>query len=720
MTTEPIARRPLSDLLAPAFSEKLRHLGFSIEQPFIRLTRLQQKSVLGLIANEARSLREALPFLVHHQTVSLRRASIRPNTLASLERGGVASLGHLARLPMDEIQALMTGRRSEQQLAEIIDLAIRVSARYVDSDDVAQWPDDDAAPAAADSVLDPRLHLQGLSVSDLVGLELVAAWGAAVSLRGPAGSAAATALADGLAPEADGVADAIAEFAGAAPAALLETPLAIDFADRPRSILRSVIADLREHRAGAIYVRRTFVGRPPTLDALGRELGVSPERIRQLGQVGAMRLVNRIESPEALPLRWRIAAIATRIGPMCPAAALESDDGYAALVATSDEGAITRQMVLHLLKMKEQSGWLGQQGGFFPGTPAAMALADDEGFIGSGEDLEERLVANGVLAEHVDEWVATCDRLGLADDTYVVWPRNVVDRAKLMLRVREQPMDLEELTALVGPDMNRRGVRDQLIQNLTRTRKNEVALRAWGFASYGSVADAIEQMLDDRGGRASLALLMGQLPEQCGISAASVSTIARTPYFIVEGKGRWVRIRGEDEPYVPEYRAHDRPMVLGGASAASLALVIVCDEKVLDGFSPSVPEGFAFDLTVTPGTHLPLSGAYGDRALTWNSTSSTGPSLSSVRVDAMEHGLAVGDALVAEVCPEQHLISTWGVRAPSPTASDRQRAAFELIGCNPEHDPIQAARRLWIKDSLGVTNWVERVALRCPLDGWFT
>ncbi len=718
MTTEPIARRPLSDLLAPAFSEKLRHRGFSIEQPFVRLTRLQQQLVLGLIANEACSLREAMPLLVHHQTVSLHHEGVRHDTVTSLERGGVANLGHLARLPMEEIRALMTGPRSERQLAETIHFALRVSARNVHSGEAAQWADDDASSGRADPVLDPRLHLQGLPVADLVGLELIAAWGAAVALRGPAGSAAATALAAGLVPEADGVAAAIAEFAGAAPAALLETPLAIDFADRPRSILRSVIADLCAHRAGAIYVRRTFfIGRCPTLDVLGHEHGVSRERIRQLEQVGAERLAARIESPEALPLRWRIAAIATRIGPICPVTTLDSDDGYAAVVATNDEGAITRQMVLHLLKMKEQSGWLGQEGGFFPDARAALALADDEGFIGSREDLEERLIANGVPAEYVDEWVAACGRLGLADDTYVTWPRNVVDRARLMLRVREQPMDLEELTALVGPGMNRRAVRDPLLRNLTRTRKNEVALPAWGLASYEGVAAAIEQMVDERGGRASLASLMGQLPEQFGISAVSVSAFARAPYFVV--KDSWVRIRGEDEPYMPMYRAYDHPRVLGGASAASLAFVIVCDEKVLAGFSPLVPEGFAFDLTVTPGTHLPLSGAYGDRALTWNSMSSTGPLLSSVRVDAMEYGLAVGDALVAEVCPEKRLISTWGVRAPTLAASDRKRAAFELMGCNPEHDPTQAARRLWINDPLGVTNWVERVALRCPLDGWF-
>lgn len=710
------AEAPLAALLSAPLFDQLAPFGIGRLTTVSSLPRAQQVAVMDAIAAGTARLGDAVPSLARHQALALRDVGLRDITTRALQEAGIETIGRLANEPIDLIREHLGARQSGRGLREIVHASLAVAARPGEERPRLTRQDPSPRLDGLERKAPPDLSVEGARVQNLTGIGLVVAWAAAAGYRSLSAADLEVALTSQWIADEPDLADALRDIGSTPPANLMNTRLAADFQRRPGHVLRSILVETEGDRAGKVFLRRALSEVKPTLQSLGEELTISRERARQLHKRGKAQFAQLTSAASARPLTWCLASMRRRLGSLCPASAFEADPGYTQLSGPTAH-PLTRSATLYLLGWIEKRGWVGPVDALFPGRAAAVSLADERGLVGGRDALAAALCERGVREEWQERWLQDSPGIELFDSAYVAWPGNVVDRARLVLWLRGAPMALDELAPIVAKGQSRRAARDRLLSNLARTGLTEVALPEWGLPEYEGVGSAIEQMIKSADGRITLAALQDQIPDRFGVRRGTVAAVARTPRFVVSDG--WVRLRGNDEPYVPALRASDLPNVFRGDRETSIAILIHCTENHLKGFSSWLPEGFAFDLGLRPGARMALMGALGDSEIFWNATTVNGPAISSIRAYAAAYGLSVGDAVMVEVSPAEREIVTWGIRAPDSTDADRVRAAYEILGCDPGVEPERAARRLWVANPSNVSNWAERVRLRCSLPGWF-
>lgn len=73
-----------------------------------------------------------------------------------------------------------------------------------------------------------------------------------------------------------------------------------------------------DERERLILTERILSDTPPTLSGIGAQLGISPERVRQLQARTCVRLRSSLQSSQFAPLRWRVEDLTDVIGTMLP------------------------------------------------------------------------------------------------------------------------------------------------------------------------------------------------------------------------------------------------------------------------------------------------------------------------------------------------------------------------------------------------------------------
>lgn len=418
------------------------------------------------------------------------------------------------------------------------------------------------------------------------------------------------------------------EFLSAADALRAEIQIGREFA----SVLESM-----DQRRRTIARRRTYARVPDKLAVLGREFGVSRERVRQLevrlrwevekaashtvGRAAAWleKAVGIAARPEKFekilgllvgdaPLQWRAAV----------EVAIMKEGGYEYL-----DGVVGSEAFRELIERVRRLA---------PGFATRAGVIDEDG-------LRERLGATGV-----PEWSALARNAGLVrlGDSLVLRDTR---RARVFLALRRigEPAR-RDLIADVAGLLDNSSLSSLLSSDslFVRFTKDKWGLSDWTDDPYEGVVDAIVKRIEEAGGEASVAALVEDIPARFEVLPATVRNYLGTRKFEVDGD----RVRVVAAPVAPMRDLGEARDIVWSPDGTPV-LRFVVGMHHLRGNSQKVSVAVAQHLGVglDGSAKIPFQRPRGvdDASVIWRSYDPNGPEIGRLREALLEFGVQPGE-----------------------------------------------------------------------------
>lgn len=381
--------------------------------------------------------------------------------------------------------------------------------------------------------------LPSWTISLIEDLQLVASW--LVALGIPEESLLGNPLRVGTPPEIAKARQRIERLS--AGAILDEEQAGLDAAE----LLERAIMAL-DVRAQEILSRRFFSDRPETLDELGRTMGVTRERVRQIEAKVRANMVEALRPGG--PLELISAAVRELIGTVLPLSDLL--DFLPALARTVDSAQQPAWRVLDRLDdaYEIEDGWCASPTMVAAQTTTQtqlLELANPHGVVRLGDlgQLNPNVPSNSHRDALVD-WLRHC---GYAVDGEHVLTRtqSVGDRAASILSIVGSPMSSQELLDRFGIKRSVGSLRNAMSSDdrFERVDRDRWGLAEWGKASYTGIRALVRDEVARAGGRITLETLIERITGMYSVTASSVVAYASAPPF--EARGGIVRLAASDQ-----------------------------------------------------------------------------------------------------------------------------------------------------------------------------
>jgi hypothetical protein len=411
---------------------------------------------------------------------------------------------------------------------------------------------------------------------------------------------------------------------------------------QPTNILASTV--LANFFKKLSEVQRTVaIGRfsrtsPLTLDSIGKDLGVSRERVRQIEEIVRQEFatfeglnqvfVDSMNSLRALCAEPRTREILISRHPHLGDLVLGDLDCLDALVGFG--------------QLMGRGGWYATD----------FKLIDAQFKEAVSNAIDGRLLNAKLLEAEVskcwpempssslDVWMSQLNFQKILD----AWVRNprLVDFARLALTNSKTPLTVEQIVAKIELDINLRTLEAAMAQSdeFSRSGKSEWALAEWGLPEYKSIQDAIAEMVD-REGSVPLDLVIARLLPT-GVQENSIRTYATSPPFIVTDgmvrRSAWQKVvRKRVEQTRNLYYTQD-----------GLLYRVKVTSEHLRGSGFACPAALAAYLGVTTGVDKVLQTVHGQFKV---SLKGAMYHLPSIRKAALERSLDVGDEILLFITP---------------------------------------------------------------------
>lgn len=475
----------------------------------------------------------------------------------------------------------------------------------------------------------------------LRALKVVAAWAAGEHQTPQLGTILTPTLPDDVPQE---VVDAVSALGSLSPSAL-----AGEAAERysVRERVRALCDELDERALHILRSRVLTHGRPPTLEEVGDDLGLTRERVRQIQQSLVARLVDRTSEDDMAPLLRRARRLRRELGVAAPKASI--DFGALARQVDADDDEFADLAVSLMLWLAgpyvEDDGWLvvAAERTQLEGLGATLVIRATDGII-PWDVVSLECTGVGLRRDVVDGWLERVGGFRPIPDGLLPWAGSVTDKCQVLLQRLGHPATVEALIDEIDEGYSVRSVRNRLFEDprFVRTSKTEIGLREWGVDEYTSVVVEMAEEIERRGGRAELANLAATLADRYGVSRSSVNIYATSaPMF--RTSGGVVRLRRDDEPVVVEGTLETTAgcYVIDGR----WSLRVDVDVDLLRGSGRTIPAAFSDHVGVLPGGRKEFSTAYGEVVIAWPLTSAMGPSFGSLREEAASLRAERGDLL---------------------------------------------------------------------------
>jgi hypothetical protein len=384
-----------------------------------------------------------------------------------------------------------------------------------------------------------------------------------------------------------------------------------------------------EPRSRAIVFGRIVASKPRTLDDIGRELGVTRERVRQLEGRIERQLRERLENdPELRWVDWACERLLGAAGSFAPREVLQ-----AALPGLDPE---TRKLVMFLSGYVQTDHHLVRKGFVLPSSKS-LPVAPGSQFVVDEFLLHHQLEDSGITAEHMDEAMDSIAGTRRVGGQLVVWPPSLADQAVAVLEIRDEPQTIEAIHDEVGRG-EARSFRNRVLDDprIMRVTKSKVGLRAWGGSQYTSVVELMRERLGS--GPQDIEELAAELSERYEVSGASVRMYAHAPIFKVIGDV--IALRNRTDPYEPRHRP-DRVRGLFIVDDL-LSFRLEVDTDLLRGSGRALPFEVATFLGVCPGESITLQADQDEVRFTWLDTSHVGPAIGSLKTAVERLGAVQG------------------------------------------------------------------------------
>ncbi len=448
----------------------------------------------------------------------------------------------------------------------------------------------------------------------------------------------------------------------------------------------------------AVRERRIFnsriagMGDGLTLQELADEFGITRERVRQIGSRLQRRFSEFVETPDGLPIRWRLRSLKRRIGVAIPESRLEP------LLSTADGDTRYASLLLRFAgPFERDSDWrvLASKIGQEP-TNAIKSTADEYGRI--DRDRASYLLNRWGLDPPLHEgWLTRDGSIRGVNGKLVRWKGSISERLTFALADVGKPATVETLMAHIREERTRNSAVNALSADprIVRASRTEWALASWGLPVYLGIAQSIRQLLEKRGRPIQVKEVVERMYVDFGIVESSTRAYCNAAMFVAENG--WMRMRRDGEPY--SYTRHS-PAKSAGVfclGPSKVALLIEVDHNVLRGSGRNLPSGVGYWLNVAINEHLVFGGPARHKVtITFPETSFLGPSLGSTRSLAEHVGARVGDYMTmifdrsdmsveARTTPKNQFERSWDLvaRLSGIQPGTRLSGLAKSLGCEP-------------------------------------
>lgn len=464
------------------------------------------------------------------------------------------------------------------------------------------------------------------------------------------------------------------------------TPIAVGdayerlMALRPADVLKSDELELNvavqlsqalealDARDVGILARRFFADDPDTLDVIGRDLGITRERVRQLEAKSRAKLVELIQPGGALEM---VASAARQaVDTLLPLR-----DLLVQIPALEQKVDAVSQPAWRVIDRIDdayeiEDGWCA--------APSAVGvkelisarldeLSDAYGIV----ELEAIGTINESLPREQDrnilaDWLKFCGYT-IRDNYVLTRNKSIPDRVCASLYLYGSPMSTAEIIEYFNGERTASSIRNAIAsdERIVRIDRDKWALSEWGEDAYEGIRAAIRKELSAHGGKISLDQLQRNLTQRYSISAASVMTYANIPPFeLREGMVTlWsgqIATRKTPQKTRRLFRFQD---------GWQLRVEVTQDHLRGSGFV--APSSLAGLLQLRVGDTLELDSRLGPQKVYWTGTQ---PSIGSVRRFLLEFNADVGDHIFLQFTDS---------------------GSFDVVGCTAlSGDPLDDALHL--------------------------
>jgi hypothetical protein len=394
----------------------------------------------------------------------------------------------------------------------------------------------------------------------------------------------------------------------------------------------------RDERERRIAQARTFtLEKASTLSALGQEFGITRERVRQLENAFRTRLEQEVKTEAACaPVLDLAADVRRQLGTIA-----SQESVRRILWAVCPDGAdapMRRAWLIALAGPYTLTDGFWQRGGALAELRAGVAARAAGPF--SERELVQMLGASGVSGGQRDACIAALP-ITLSGGGVLPADRSLGEHAVRILHLQGEPMSGTQLAAAVGGDVSVQAVVAHVRQDprIRRVALHSYALAEWGEDAYSTVADELQLVIEERGGRANLAELAFELAESLGVAPASVRAQAATARFLRMADGT-VTVRDHCDSLLKGPAVCpglDRDLVRG---REGWAVRVSVEEQILRGSARPLRTAIPRAARVAPGEARTITLRNGSVEITWRCKR---PAIASTRPLVQALGCADGD-----------------------------------------------------------------------------
>ncbi len=398
----------------------------------------------------------------------------------------------------------------------------------------------------------------------------------------------------------------------------------------------------REHD---VFCRRVLAHDTPTLEEVGREFGVTRERIRQLQKRAESAIREALAHSDNRQLAWCLHDLKIRLGQAFPISMLDEvipSDG-------SEDAELARSFALWLAgPFHSDDGWLLRED-----VSLATLWQHVHCLIEDGGQIEKQaavaaLVDNGIVERAAAELIRSPKDLIAVGSTLFPWSGSVANKAEVVLQLLGRPATDEELVDHIAEGHSRRSLRNRLMEEerFMRTDRDLFAMRSWGLEEYSGISEEIAERIERAGGEALLEDVVRELLDTFDVAESSVRQYAAAHRFVQDNG--FIRVRSDEEIAVP---AVDPTTVAGVYRPSGDRLLVVFDvtTDILRGSGRSLSRPIAVALGATPGHEVGFVAEGPDEVrVMWRLDSASGPTIGSLASSAHRAGAGIGDQLLLD------------------------------------------------------------------------
>lgn len=444
-----------------------------------------------------------------------------------------------------------------------------------------------------------------------------------------------------------------------------------------------------DSRAREILAYRFFADEPETLDEIGRAMGVTRERVRQIEARARADMVESLETGGALELVS--AAARELVGTVLPL-----DNLLELLPALGRPVEAVHQPAWRVLDRLDdafeiEDGWcvaptmLGAQTAT---QTQLLELANPHGVVrladvgGLNPNLPPEVDAPALIA-----WLRHCGYV-IDGDFVLTRTQSVGDRAASILSIVGSPMSAQELLDRFGVERSAGSLKNAMSidDRFERVDRDRWALAEWGLASYTGVRALVREEVARAGGHIAMETLIEHITGTYSVTASSVVAYASAPPF--EAKGGIVRLARSDQT---ARKTPERTRRLYRRGNAWIYRIQVTKDH-LRGSGSVAPMAIANILDLQFGQTRLLETPLGPQSINWSGTQ---PAFGSIRRFLIADDIGIDRELFLVMGDD----GTFCTELVQPFVDDALADALSLIGATSE---ARATPRVTLAAAIGL------------------